>query len=152
MALEERNYFSFEYADHEGDRRSFSFPAAGYGLDLAAERVKFQAVVDAVNGLTLGVRTAGELVERFVENATVVSSENFAQVGINWLVQMKDAVTGRIYTFKIPTADLALLQENANEIDYTDAKYTAFKTAIEAVYRTPEGNAATVYKMSKDGR
>jgi len=106
-----------------------------------ALRAAFESAIDAV---TLG--TAGS--EKFLATETTVaktpSANPLAQRENKWLVSMVEDTTGNPVTFTIPCADLSLLATDGENMDSTQAEYTALVAAVEAFVRSNDGNGVTV--------
>lgn len=111
------------------------------------------ALKAAIDGLTLGT-VAKEQIEVGVLASSTAPSDVNAQRERKWLCYYSDDVTSEEFQFEMPTADLAnghkiAFQDNAN---LTDAEWTAFITAFEAVVLSPRGNAVTFRRAVHVGR
>lgn len=73
------------------------------------------------------------------------------QRGIKWTVLMRDNVSGVPVINHIPTADLSLLPvvggHVSEDMDLTTTPGSALKTALEALAKSPAGNAVTVERI-----
>lgn len=73
------------------------------------------------------------------------------QRGIKWTVAWQDSVTGGKGNNYIPTADLALLPlvggVRSEDMDISAGVGLALKTKIEALCKSPAGNALVVYRI-----
>jgi hypothetical protein len=102
------------------------------------------ALIVAINGITLGVHTASSWVAEEAANAVIQPASQFAQREIKWLVKYHDNSTGEKYSVEIPTADLDLLLAGSDErLDLAGTEGAAFKVAFEAFVRT-ETHGVTV--------
>jgi len=112
----------------------------------------------AVDGIVIGVIAK----EQQTVFDTILSAANpaseFAQRGNKWLVSYHDntpffddpvnAIPNDAYLRKfrimIPTADNSLLADNETRLDLTVNPGLAFKTAFEALAKSPAGGAAVI--------
>lgn len=78
-------------------------------------------------------------------------SAGTSQRGIKWTVSWEDAVTFQRNVNTIPTADLSLLPlvggNRVEDLDLTAGVGLAAKEAIEALCKSPAGNAITVLRI-----
>lgn len=127
-------------------------------LTLPALLTQVGALRTAIDGIVIGV-VANERQEVF---NTILSQDNptseFAQRGNKWLVSYHDntqffdapvnAIPNDAYLRKfkvmIPTADNSLLEDNDTFLDLTVNPGLAFKTAFEAVAKSPAGGSVIV--------
>ncbi len=149
--------------DHDGERSGTSINWSAINetnfVDAFANMAIMQARIDA---LTLG--TVAERTVTFrtrVSNAAATSPN--AQRETKWLVVYEDITQeitsgvpnlgyGKLFTLEIPCADLSLLRTNSDEIDYSNAAYTAFKTAFETHARSPYGGSVRIRVVRHVGR
>lgn len=116
------------------------------------------ALRTAIDAITIGV-VANEKQEVFntILSQALPTDPN-AQRGNKWLVSYHDntqffdapvnAIPNEAYLRKfrvmIPTADNSLLDENQTRLDLTTGPGLAFKTAFEAMVKSPAGGAAVI--------
>lgn len=121
--------------------------------NLAAQITLLGNLLTAAQAMTLGL----------LHHETIVLSDTFSNAGYatdkaaqrenKWLTTMEDNTTHRVETFTLPCADTSLLPDNHSElIDLTANEGLAWKTAVEAVYRTIAGNTATMVSVKFVGR
>lgn len=114
-----------------------------------------QAVNDAIDAVILG--SAAKCVET---TATVVDAGSQtppndvnANRGNKWLLRMQDSTSGTIYNHEIGTADSAQLPSaTVDYLDLTAGVGLALKTAVDAVYQSPLGNAGVLLSVQQVNR
>lgn len=149
------DYLSISYRDESREvanerLRVTDVTAANFDAQVTARA----ALVTASNVLTLGV-LAKSMTEIDVVKDSAVPADVNAQRERKWLIYYTDDVTGKEYQTELPTADLEnghkiAFQDNA---DLTNADWTAYIAAFEAVVTAPDtGNAVTVRRAKHVGR
>lgn len=150
-------------SDHDGERSGTSINWSAINetnfVDAFANMAIMQARLDAL--------TLGTIAERTVTFRTRVSNAAAtnpnAQRETKWLVIYEDITSevvsgvpnpgfGKLFTLEIPCADLSLLRTNSDEIDYSLAAFTNFKTAFETHARSPYNGAVRIRAMRHVGR
>jgi hypothetical protein len=120
------------------------------GVADAVTNPQIQAIVDAWDDLLLGAAARGAFsIETVVDQGSAVPpADQGSNRGEKWLYRVQDDVTGQIYTHEIGTADPAQLPSPTSDfVDLTAGNGLALKTAIEAVYESPDGNAGTLLSV-----
>lgn len=139
------------YVEHSGKTARASIPVADAATDL-----QLTAIFDALNGVTLGNAGKSYLSQIIYKDtgSNAAPDNGEAQVEKRWLVRYTDNTTGDKYRFEIPTADASLLTGNGGSdlLPLTAGAGAALKSAIEAVGRSPDGNAITVSSVEFVGR
>lgn len=149
MAIENASIVTLAFKDFDGDVKSTSFktaPATADGSAWDTELVTRKALGTAVKALVDGVLTEESYTfNRAFDAVAPKASSSSIQTRRQWRIVYQDNTTTRQYTQTIGTAknDNALFKPNSTEADLTNAAWTAFKTAFEAVVRSPDGNAVT---------
>jgi len=121
-------------------------------VNYVAETALALAFRTAVAGITSGsIRS-----ERFLAYDNLLAGEPPVDVNsqreVKWLVTYEDTTSHKLYKQEIPTADLALLGTNTDEIDYANINVTAFIEAFELFVTSPTGGASNVLTIKFVGR
>ncbi len=114
-----------------------------------------QALADAVDAIILGVGVrAVRSIETVVDAGEAgPSSEFYAQRGNKWLMRVQDNVTSQIYNHEFGTADQEQLPSPGSDfLDLTGGVGLSLKTAFEAAYESPDGNAGTLLSVQQVNR
>lgn len=125
------------------------------GVNDAATNPQLQAIVDAVDGIILGSAASGTKTVPTVIDAG--SSAAPADTGANrlnkWLLRFQDSTNGKIFTHEIGCADNTQLPSPTSDfLDLTAGTGLALKTAVDAVYRSPYGNAGVLVSVQQVSR
>lgn len=121
----------------------------------AATNPELQAVVDAVDGVILGAAASGTKVtrEEIDAGSAVPPTDKAAQRENKWLLRFQDSVNGEIFTHEIGTADSDQLPTSTDDyLDLTVGVGLALKTAVDAVYESPYGNAGSLLSVQQVNR
>lgn len=152
--------YSMTLRDYDREPSTFGFAqeevtAANFDT-ISAEAL---AVQQAVAGVSLGV-VANE--QTVINRGTSLGAptDQAAQREIKWFCQMLDTSEAKLFDFEVPCADTSLLQNNDSYLvkygnivgNDTGGEITAFRDAIQDLYRSPYGNTATLYNMYLVGR
>jgi len=119
----------------------------------------FVAVTGAVSTLltaTLAITKGGQAASKVEASATqsnVAITDPLSQRENKWLVRYHDA-DGTKFSLEIPTADLTLLDTGTEFADLAGTEFAAWKTAFEAVAKSPDDPtlAVTVDSIQFVGR
>jgi len=104
--------------------------------NFTAQQGLISALYTATLDLTLGSQAATS--ELAVSTQSSVENTNpLAQRENKWLVRYHDSA-GTKFTAEIPTADLSLLDTGTEFLDLTGTEAAAYKTAFEAVVKSPD--------------
>lgn len=76
-----------------------------------------------------------------------VPTDPLVQRGIKWTVVSRDSVTGVPVINHIPTANISLLTPPSEDLDLSAGVGAAFKTALEALCKSPAGNALVLERV-----
>lgn len=115
----------------------------------------------AIDGITLGVMAKEALVMDETNLSALAPTDPQAQKGIKWTVQYTDnqqyfdppvnaipnAGYQQIFTNTIPTANLSLLANGAEELNLAAGPGLAFATAFNAIVRSPYGGTTTLLRV-----
>jgi len=119
-------------------------------LTLGAALTQMGALETATDNVTIGAIASSAFGDSD-SRAYVRPSDAQAQRGIKWTVSWEDAVTFSKGTNTIPTANLDLLPMvggvRVEDLDLSAGAGAALKAAIEALCKSPAGNALTVLRV-----
>lgn len=135
------------------------------GATYATETQNLDEVKDAIIGVILGEVRATAITKDFPESSAVVAAQQ-AQRENKWLVRYRDSSQFmdvantipnpgylKIFTFEIPTANLALLSPDAKDhMIITAGAGLTLKNSLEANYRSPYGGLISVLEIVHVGR
>lgn len=110
----------------------------------AAEQAKHAALFLALNDVTVG--TSGSEIKRTTVVSDVIqasgpNSSPLSQRENKWLLRYHDANDNK-FQAEVPCADLSILATNSEFMSTADPKWTALKTAFEAVVVSPIDQSA----------
>jgi hypothetical protein len=156
MAQISRGGYSIVITDDSRNDQSFSVytPVVTLGniVNMNTLATAFKAAVDT---LSVGrINQFGQVTYHNTEDPYLAGDAG-AENEVNWIVQYKDTVTGRKFTFRIPSPDSNTLALRLPDSDYADtahAAWVAFKTALEAFAISEDGNAVQFVTAVKVGR
>lgn len=128
---------------------------------IAGVLVDIGAFKTAVDGIVLGVLAKEALVMDETNLSALAPTNPVAQKGVKWSVQYADntpffdapinaipnAGYQQIFTNTIGTADLSLLADGEEELDLTAGPGLAFKTAFDALVRSPYGGVGNLLRV-----
>jgi hypothetical protein len=112
----------------------------------AGNIVAQEGLVSALFTATLDICLGSQASSRVLASDTVAAVNNtnpLAQRENKWLVRYHDTASTK-FTLEIPTADLSLLTLGTEFLDLTATAPAAFKTAFEAVVKSPDDPTLTV--------
>jgi len=139
--------FTISTLDRQSKRTSMSI-----GVDAGATDPELQAIVDAVDAIVLGSAASGTKTVATVIDAgsAVPPVDNDAIATRKWLLRIQDTVNSKIFTHEIGTADGAQLPSSTDDfLDLSAGTGLALKTAIEAAYVSPYGNAGVLVSVQE---
>lgn len=148
--------YAVTYRDHTVEASTVAFPMTAFDeTGLVAADALMDAAKAAIENVMIEAQESKE--ERsynIVKAAGKVGATNpIAQRETKWRVYGHDAVTGANMSLEIPCADLTLLADESEEMDHTDAKYTALVSALEAAWVNEQtGNAVVIDGVRHVGR
>jgi hypothetical protein len=112
--------------------------------NLTAQETLLAALQSAVDGITLGI-LAEHTTTVFRDQISAMASNNpLAQRENKWLVRYTGDTLHKKFQMSIPTADLSLLIPHSEFIDLAAGVGLAFKSAFEAIVKSPDDGAETV--------
>jgi len=115
--------------------------------NFAAEDVKADALIAAIEDVTLMVVTKDSRIAVETKFTPTLPTDPYAQRGIKWLVRCGDT-SGNPVVFHIPGANLGLAGILSGEnMDLASAQGAALVTAIEAYVKSNDGEAVTVTEI-----
>lgn len=140
------------YVDHDGEGSSVGVMIADLTAgNFAASIVELDAIRDAIEAITLCTLRTRAIIAVTEEIAGVLPANGFAQRETKWLVSGNDA-NGQARTLEIPGADLSLLPAGSGVLNIAAGVGLALKTALDAAWTTPTGEAITVEQVIHVGR
>lgn len=113
---------------------------------IAGALTQMGALATAIGGVTNGLKVGSGWGDNDTFTGTL-PTDPLCQRGIKWTVLMRDSTTGVPVINHIPTADLTLLTPPEEDLDLTAGAGAALKTAIEALCKSPAGNAVVVERV-----
>lgn len=114
--------------------------AANYAAMITA----LDALKAAIQGITLG-RFVREVVESDVTQISATpATDPLAQRENKWLCRYHGNTLGQKFNVSLPTADVSLHMTNSEFLDLTGGVGGTFKTAFEAVVKSPNDAAESV--------
>lgn len=125
------------------------------GVDAGATNPELQAIVDAVDAIILGAAASGtKNVPEVIDGGSAAPPANKAANRKNkWLLRIQDGTNFKVFTHEIGTADDAQLPSATDDfLDLTAGVGLALKTAIEAAYESPYGNAGVLLSVQQVNR
>lgn len=145
MATSKLN-LTFLDRDNEASTVSMHGTALSAG-NFAAEDTKADALIAAIEDVTLMVLSKDSRIAVETKFAPSLPTGVYAQRGIKWLVRCTDT-NGNPVTFHIPGANLALAGILVGEnMDLTSTEGAALVTAIEAYVKSNDGEAVVVVEI-----
>jgi hypothetical protein len=132
--------FSATFNDYNGEASSVSIRAAVIDneVELPITNSKFNALLSAINGVSLGINTKVSRTyrEEYVAAPNSFAASSNAQRERKWLVRYMDS-DFNVGSFEIPAADLTLLETNSERMDLSGTAAAALVAAIEDVVLSP---------------
>jgi len=127
-------------------------------LTLPALLTQIGTLRTAIDGLSIGTMASEALAVFKTKITSAAPATTLAQRGKKWTVGYSDITAdwdggigvqvnygyGKIFTFTIPCCDLTLLVSGEEGLDLTSGPGLAFKTAFEAIAKSPYGGATRV--------
>lgn len=144
MALPQSN-ISVSYNDNtlntktgKPENANFSFNVNDItAANLVATLAAWTTFRSAIAGIILGVERQETVVAYRTTASNTRASSTAAQRENKWLCRYHDATNNLTYDFSIPTADLSELPDGSEFLDLSVDPGLAFKTAFEAVVKSP---------------
>jgi hypothetical protein len=147
-------FTSITYEDYDGEVSTVRVRTDEVdATDFDAQSTARTSLIDAIAGITLGLRT-GFSYGNQVKTVLGPSSDQDAQRERKWLVQYHDGTSLKRYSLEIPCADAAQLDPNdRGNANIGDAGVVdAFISAFQAYALTPDGNTPIVDEITLVGR
>lgn len=152
-------HYSLTLTDWEGSKGDVQVNTGIVtALTLPGLLTQIGALRTAIDGITIGVPAAESQTVFDTLLSQALPTSEFAQRGNKWLVSYHDntpffddpvnAIPNEAYLRKfrvmIPTADNSLLAANEKRLDLTVNPGLAFKTAFEAMAKSPAGGSVVI--------
>lgn len=157
----------FSFLDFDKEDASTSFwTGAVTAVSLPGLLTQFGALRTAIAGICIGTITDERLRVFETPLSNTPPSDPQAQRETKWFVDYEDsqqffdppvnaipnAGYKKTFSIELPTADLSLLTGNTSVLDITAGAGATFKTAFEAIARSPYGGTVTVLEVRHVGR
>lgn len=159
--------YNLSVRDHQGKIGTTSvLTGAVTAISLPGLLTQYGNLRTAIGALSIGV-LANENAHVFdTILSQVVPTADFAQRGMKWLVQYHDnteffdaplnAIPNggylKPFSIEIPCANLALLNDETDELDIAVVPASNFVTAFQAIGRSPYGGTVVVDNIKKASR
>jgi len=138
----------FSYKDYDGEKTSVRFKI------VTMTAANFDATITAINALSaaiLALQTENALQDKrvYAQNTFVTRAKatgKTSQREHKWICTFEDATLHTLFRHEIGLADASLVGTDVDTLDLSAGVGQAFKTAAEAIVKSPAGNA--VYLMS----
>jgi hypothetical protein len=152
------SFYTLSVVDYTKERSSVNIPVTTLTAgNIVAQQTSMSALRAAIQALILGLQVQESVVYNRVNLGApgLGAATKQAQRENKWLIRYYDAVDFTQYSFEIPTADLSLLptaSDHVNLVAPVAGPWTAFKTALESVMVSPNGNAIVATEAIFVGR
>ncbi len=113
-----------------------------------------QAIADAIDDLILGsaVRATVTVPNVVDAGSQVIPTDPMSRVGNKMLMRLQETASGKVYTNELGTFDNDALPTGNDFLDLTAGFGLALKTAIDAVWESPLGNAGVLLSVQQVNR
>jgi len=145
------SFVTLTYADHgsgkapNGETSTVQYPVTTIiAGNYATMQTAIAALAVATQALSIGTETLRTTIAARVIQGAGPAASPLAQRENKWLVRYHDGTNNVKYTLELPCADLMLLGSNTEFIPDTATEYTDFKTAFEAIVKSPDDDNAVV--------
>jgi len=138
--------------DHDGEGSSIGVRVVDLNAgNIAAQLTAIGLLETALKGVSLAGFTKLDVLAVTTLIGDPQPVDGMAQRETKWLVSGSDTA-GFSTTIEIPGADLDLLPAGSANLDLSAGAGLALKNALEAVWRSKQGNAVTVNRVTHVGR
>lgn len=134
------------YKDYAGQTSNFEFftdDITDANLDTISTQV--DAVVTAIESLSLGNLNVQQLVAEYDEVSSAKASSPASRRELKWLLTFVDTVDGHSETRELPCVDVTdstlFSASDGEDANLANAQWTSFESAIEAVIKSSTGNS-----------
>lgn len=113
-----------------------------------------QAIADAIDDLILGsaVRAVVTVPNVVDAGSQVIPTDPMSRVGNKMLMRLQDSTTGKVFTNELGTFDNDTLPTGNDFLDLTAGFGLALKSAIDAAWESPVGNAGVLLSVQQVNR
>lgn len=144
------------YRDFANQVSNFEFLTATLTAgNIAGIDTQLDAVVAAAAGIGLGLLNVKQLVAEVEEISSAKATDPSSRRENKWLLTFLDVVDGHLETKEFPMVDTTnalLFGSDGETADLTSTEWAAFKTAIEAIYRSNTFHSCTLQGARFVGR
>lgn len=145
---------TFTYQDYSREKSNVRFKIT------TMTAANFDATNTAINALSTAILALQP--ENSLQSKRVASANNFitrspaadagTQREMKWLAIFEDSTLHTLFRHEIPQADPSLLGSNSDYLDLSAGVGQAFKTAAEAVVKSPADNACVLLSVQFVGK
>jgi len=157
-----RSLLSYTYHDYSLETANITIKAVEYNagsyVQYLADIGEFRKALFQNSGFDTGVCWGQGLTQEkqtlFIDEMSAVppTDENILR-GRKWAIKYQDNVTFQKYTCHVPCANpTGLLMPNSDRANLSATAWQTFKTAFEAVIRSPYANDVTILSARLVGR
>lgn len=160
---------SFTLLDYDRESSTMHFNTAAItAVSLPGTLTAFGNLRTAIGNISVGTVASEALYVNRSKLSNVPPADPNAQRERKWLVSYEDTTEffdpgvdsipnagfGSVFSVEVPCADFSgtHLLTNSADADLTDPDIAAFKTAFEAIARSPYGGAVNVIRMQAIGK
>jgi len=141
------------WRDFDGDRQQVSYDVAG-----TSTAVDFTGFVSELEKWNVGLGAGGGFYDDQALDPGGSASNPLAQNSLQAIIEMTDAVTGGVYTKRLPMPDLAKADDVGTNPAFIQSggltvfnpahvDYGTLKTELETHMISPNGNAVTINRV-----
>ena len=145
---------TFKYQDYSRETSSVRFDVA------TLTAANFDATITLINSLSTAI--LGVQVENALQSKIVTAQNNLisrspatdkaAQRESKWLLTLEDNTLHSLSRHELPLADTQYVVANSDFMDLSTSPGSALKTAVEAVVKSPAGNAVSLVSVQFVGK
>lgn len=144
--------WNYNIIDHDSEGSSVGVVIVDLDAgNIAAQLALLATLKTAIDAVVTGTPRQEQVIAVTTDIPGVAPASGWAQRETKWLVSGVDAL-GISTTLEIPTADLTLLPQGASTLDLAAGVGLALKNALDACWRSRNGNIVTVSKITHVGR
>lgn len=137
---------SLSFLDKQGKTGTVGFYVDAFTVgNIVALGALIDSAVEAIEDVSLLNKSKDERLASVTKFSVALPTDDYAVKGLRWLVRGVDT-NGNAVTMQVPGADLSL-SANGKDLDLTASEGLALKTALEAVWKSNDGEAVTVVEV-----
>lgn len=145
---------TFEYQDYSREKSKVGFDI----VEMTA--ANFDATITAINALSTAI--LGVQVENALQSKIVTAQNNLisrspatdkaSQRESKWMLTLEDNTLHSLSRHEVPLADTQWVTANSDFMDLSAGPGAALKTAVEAIVKSPAGNAVSLVSVQFVGK